>query len=862
MNELLDIKELEGLSEQEKNEVLKILKEYSTQGKSESYNELLYEDYAEIPVDIETFVDDYNYLGNAWHDKDGNTKLYPYWRKELRKIFPDNLTTTVNNAIFSGSRGRGKSEISCLCMAYMLHRVLCLKDPVSHFHLKPTEKIVFAFMNIKLSLAEEIGNSKFQNTLLSSPWFISHGEVVGRTKKLWVPKKYNGNVAIDIKIGSQADDLIGLPIYACLDGDTIINTTTGDYKIKELVGKPIRVKNIDQNGNIITSDECTVAITSKSKEEYEIELEDGTIIKCTPNHKLMLKDGAYKEIQYLTKDDELFYINIHKKNLKNIKIKLIRKNILKTTKQYYDVINANPYNNFLIKTKDRYIVSHNCFCDEISFQRNMDIDKQKEKAYNLIDTAIGGMKTRFVYKGINPTLLILSSSRRSEKSFLEEHMKKKLEHEKENVYISDGSVWQVKPEGTYKKETFKVAIGNKFLQSLVIPDNEDYHIYEEKGYKILDVPADFKSDFLDDIDRALCDFAGISSSEISKYINANAVKEIITDTYKNPFTKEIIEVGNNPQDKTQYYDYFDLNKVPQKYKNKPLFIHLDMSITGDMTGISGVWITGKKVADDSSNQAKDLFFTLAFSVSVRAPKGYQVSFEKNRNFIRWLKQQGFKIKKVTSDTFQSYDLQQQLKAEGFDCAILSVDRVDTNSHICIPYQYFRSAIYEKRIQMFKDDELFGEIIDLERNINTGKIDHPDFGKKDACDSFAGSIYSASQYAEEYAFDYGESVELMLQGNKATTTESNQQQLQVAFEEELMKMFNPMANQIQQQNKEQEKETSKDNKIENKEQENNAKFKSEKQSEKPKEKSPYIDFGLGAAKVLPGSQYINNGIMFW
>jgi len=31
-------------------------------------------------------------------------------------------------------------------------------------------------------------------------------------------------------------------------------------------------------------------------------------------------------------------------------------------------------------------------------------------------------------------------------------------------------------------------------------------------------------------------------------------------------------------------------------KKKPLFIHLDMSISGDKTGIAGVWIKGKKLS--------------------------------------------------------------------------------------------------------------------------------------------------------------------------------------------------------------------------------------------------------------------------
>ena len=101
----IDLSILNTLSPEEREYTLSILKEYSQKGNSNKLNSLILEDYNEVPVDIETFVDDNNYLGNAWHDAQGNSKLYPYWRKELRKIFPDNLTTSVNNAIFSGSRG-------------------------------------------------------------------------------------------------------------------------------------------------------------------------------------------------------------------------------------------------------------------------------------------------------------------------------------------------------------------------------------------------------------------------------------------------------------------------------------------------------------------------------------------------------------------------------------------------------------------------------------------------------------------------------------------------------------------------------------------------------------------------------------
>lgn len=632
----LDTSMLDSLTPQERELALSILSEYATTGTSSVLNELLLEDYAEIPVDIETFVDDNEYLGNAWHDAEGKTKLYPYWRKKLKELFPDNIHTNVNNLIESGARGLGKSEVAMLVAAYLMHRVMCLKNPLEHFHLKPTEKICFAFMNIKLALAEDIANSKFQNTIQLSPWFMARGTMTGRTVKLWQPPDY-----IEIRIGSQSSDVIGLPIYFA-------------------------------------------------------------------------------------------------------------------------------------------------FFDEISFMKNQDVEKQKAKAIDMIDTAIGGMKTRFIHKGKNPTLLVLASSKRSDKSFLEEHMKKKMKSEKENVLIVDEPVWVVKPKGTYSEKTFRVGLGNKFLPSIVIPDNEDEAPYLLKGYKIINPPIDFKSNFLDDIDRALCDFAGISSSDITKYISGQAVTDILSSNLKNPFSRDIIEVGNAPDDTAQYYDFFDITKIDPKLKSKPLFIHLDMSVSGDKTGIAGVFIKGKKPSTNLEYQSNDLFYSLAFSISIKAPKGRQISFEKNRNFIYWLKSQGFNIKGITSDTFQSVDTGQALLARGYKYEVLSVDRVDPSARICKPYQYFKSTIYEKRLEIYEDKVLIAEVTDLERNINTGKVDHPDGGAKDKADAVCGAIYNASKHAEEFAYDYGESSEELLRANDDYGL-SDAQQLTLDLEEELKKI---------------------------------------------------------------------------
>lgn len=191
------------------------------------------------------------------------------------------------------------SEIAVTVGLYLMHRLMCLKNPYQTLNLKPTEQVAFAFMNITKGLAENIGVTKFQNTVQSSPWFMSRGTITGRTNLMWNPPEF-----INLIVGSQSSDVIGQAIYYCLDGNTVILTDRGEKKLSEIDGD-VRVASLDSNGNIVYSEKCSVLPTKTSDVEYQIELEDGTVIKCTPEHRLMLKDGSYKEAQYLTEEDEL-----------------------------------------------------------------------------------------------------------------------------------------------------------------------------------------------------------------------------------------------------------------------------------------------------------------------------------------------------------------------------------------------------------------------------------------------------------------------------------------------------------------------------------------------------------------------------
>lgn len=137
-----------------------------------------------------------------------------------------------------------------------------------------------------------------------------------------------------------------------------------------------------------------------------------------------------------------------------------------------------------------------------------------------------------------------------------------------------------------------------------------------------------------------------------------------------------------------------------------------------------------------------MYYRVAFSVSIKAPKGFDISFAKHRNFIRWLRDQGFAIKGISCDTFQSTQMQQELKSDGFNVKVVSVDRVDNTTRQQTQYAYFKTTMGDRRIEVYdKCDFLTEEVLGLER-LSDGHIEHPDAGKsgsKDQIDAVVGAL---------------------------------------------------------------------------------------------------------------------------
>lgn len=632
---------LDSLNSDEKTIVAGIFKELTEQGSSNILDTIMYSDFEEIPVDITTFLHNPKFLGKGLTDEEGRFTVFPFWESKLKEIFPNNLDTNINTLILTGAIGIGKSLTAVICILYLLHRMLCLKDPYVYYGLQPIDKITFSLTNITKEAAEGVAWDKMQQLLQTSEWFLSRGKLKGREKVVWTPPK-----GIELIYGSREGHVRGRAIF------------------------------------------------------------------CN-------------------------------------------------------------------------------FSDEISFIENQDVEKQKEKALNLITKIDARMQSRYMKGSYLPTLNIIASSKRTEQSFLESYIQMKKENNSKSCLIVDEPQWIVRTD----KDTpikFPVAIGNKYLNNEVLDVNcteEELQKYVDRGYTILMVPIGYLEAFKDDVDVALTDIAGISTTNSSRYISGQRWAEIKNENSINLFTKEIIEVGNAPDDHTEYYDFINQKLIKDEMLLKPLYIHLDMSVTGDKTGLVGIWIWDKKVAKENLPESSSLYFKCAFATSIKAPKGYMISFEKNRNFIYWLSEQGFNIAGISTDSYQSYDTGQALAAKGYNYKQISVDEVkkENNKAICKPYQYLRSTIYEKRLEIFPTKLLTSEIIGLSRNNNTGKIDHDSSGinSKDQADALCGSIFNASQEAEKYEYENGETMDSIIETN--LSADLNKTQVVINLEEELSKL---------------------------------------------------------------------------
>lgn len=718
-------------SKEEQLVLKEILQELAMDGVSKIYRDVWLSDYKEIPVDIETFMRRDAFLGKT--NRQGNA-VYPFWMRTLKEIF--DAGNKYEEVVLTGATRIGKSSTAIAGTAYMLYKLMCLRDPQKYFNKKDVSKFAILFFNVTKDLAKGVAFREFNDTLNMSPWFMEHGTISKSDRDFfYIPE--GGKVVIEY--GSSGSHALGMQVY-CVAGNTLLLTPDGPMRIDALADSIALIGQVNPYTDEVDFVPATIKLTKYAEQLIHIQTSTkGVWIEGTPEHMVLTREKQWKMLHELLPGDALY----DPRDPRGHEISSILS--YNTYMPVYDVIEAAPHHNFIITSEDcdNFVVAHNCaFSDEMNFSQAgiKDVAKAKSRMKDTYNTISARVKGTFRKDGEVHGKIFAVSSKRSDSDFLETYVEEqKSAGAGDHIYVAEGPQWDILPPGTFSEERFYVAVGNRHQKGFVVPKNQSdpaaLKDIEAQGFRLLNPPVDMLADFTADFEIALRDLAGISVPGALSFITQEAITSCITHSRRNPFYSEILSIGT--KDNLTLEEFFHLEDVPQELKRMPMFIHLDLSLNTDNTGISGVAVSGRKMIEGPDGKSiSQPTFSHVFSISLAAPRGDKIPYAKITEFICWLRRSGFNISRLSRDQFQSEYMAQLLEAQGFTVDKLSLDRTPDG------YQAFRSILLEQRIEMLDYKKVQDELISLQRDAITGRVDHPIGGSKDVSDSLAGATWNA------------------------------------------------------------------------------------------------------------------------
>ena len=380
---------------------------------------------------------------------------------------------------------------------------------------------------------------------------------------------------------------------------------------------------------------------------------------------------------------------------------------------------------------------------------------QKERILQAYDATVRRFESRFVKDGRSLGRLFLVASKQDELSFLNVYIEQMKD--RENVFIVDKPIWEMKPKYHYSGKTFSVLVGDAYTPSKILENEEEKREYIKQGFRVIEVPEEYRPDFELDIIGALRDLAGIAVKGQRRYKLFPSVAWIRFDeTKEDPVTVDTLEVSL--EDDFDWINVIDLSKFRQDLK-VPRYIHLDIAISGDAMAIACSCVAGWQEVEEQEEEGTFRrkivpVIETDFILRVKAKKEQRIPLAKMRKFILDLRRAGLNIAKFTADLrLASEDTLQILQKAGIRAEYFSVDR---NTQASLD---FRNLVYEGRWLCHYHKWLFFEMKHIEHDREKNKIDHPETvkeievlqdgnireyvmeGSKDCFDAVVGSVYN-------------------------------------------------------------------------------------------------------------------------
>jgi len=391
---------------------------------------------------------------------------------------------------------------------------------------------------------------------------------------------------------------------------------------------------------------------------------------------------------------------------------------------------------------------------------------QKRRILQAYNDTERRLDSRFVFDGETIGRMFLVASKQEQLSFLSTFIEEKRNNS--NVIVFDVPKWEAGNDIRYCGETFNVMIGDAYIQSKILRTQEDIEKAVKIGKEIIKVPIEYLQKFEDDIIGALRDIAGtsVTYSRRSKLFNSEKlVDDCMDDSIPSPLSMLQIDIGINDLDLTKFIDFSKI-QVP---RHIPRYIHQDISYSGDgdAMGIGMSCACGwKKVnieqPDGTYTLRRSPVIRTELAIRIKAREGDKIPLYTIRKFILDLRDiYHFNIDLFTADlSLLSEDTKQILTKRGIKCEYLSLDKTPEG------YKTFRGLVEECRWVCYNNPYLRFELVNLEEDPESGKIDHPNKvqmveilkdgdtekkvlkGSKDVSDGVVGSVISAVNHCGE------------------------------------------------------------------------------------------------------------------
>ena len=227
---------------------------------------------------------------------------------------------------------------------------------------------------------------------------------------------------------------------------------------------------------------------------------------------------------------------------------------------------------------------------------------------------------------------------------------------------------------------------------------------------------DFKLAFFTDMGDAMQRFACIPTFSSDRF-------------FKQTEKVQAAMTVRNPLDQIRRFD--------ESFKpdpNKIYYVHADLAQKHDKCAVAiahvDKWVNIQVIKD---------YQQIAPVVVVDAVAWWEprsegpVNLSEVKQWIQNLRRLGFNIGMVSFDRWQSFDIQNELKAVGMRTETVSVAK----KH----YEDMAMLIYEERLAMPMIDLLFEELVEL-KIMNNNKVDHPRKKSKDLADAVCGAVFGA------------------------------------------------------------------------------------------------------------------------